>query len=150
MKNEIFQQIGTPSEIYDRPKNAYVAHFVGSANILSGTAVVKNGSVFLQYGGGLAEVLPGARKIEDGAPLTAAVRSEVIDLLPTGEAGIPALVKEKSFSAGMLRIALQTENGEEIIASRHGIDAAVAPGDSVVIRFSPEAAAIVEAEDEKP
>ena len=68
----------------------------------------------------------------------------------TGEAGIPALVKEKSFSAGMLRIALQTENGEEIIASRHGIDAAVAPGDSVVIRFSPEAAAIVEAEDEKP
>ena len=124
MKNGIFQQIGTPSEIYDRPKNAYVAHFVGSANILSGTAVVKNGSVFLQYGGGLAEVLPEAREIEDGAPLTAAVRSEVIDLLPTGEAGIPALVKEKSF--------------------------AVAPGDSVVIRFSPEAAAIVEAEDEKP
>ena len=150
MKNGIFQQIGTPSEIYDRPKNAYVAHFVGSANILSGTAVVKNGSVFLQYGGGLAEVLPEAREIEDGAPLTAAVRSEVIDLLPTGEAGIPALVKEKSFSAGMLRIALQTGNGEEIIASRHGIDAAVAPGDSVVIRFSPEAAAIVEAEDEKP
>ena len=95
-------------------------------------------------------MLPEAREIEDGTPLTAAVRSEVIDLLPTGEAGIPALVKEKSFSAGMLRIALQTGNGEEIIASRHGIDAAVAPGDSVVIRFSPEAAAIVEAEDEKP
>ena len=28
MKNGVFQQIGSPAEIYDRPKNAYVARFV--------------------------------------------------------------------------------------------------------------------------
>lgn len=150
MKNGIFQQIGTPSEIYDRPKNAYVAHFVGSANIFSGTAVVEGDQLFLSYGGG--RVLLGARKpaVEAGALLTVAVRSESIDLLPPEEAGIPATVKEKSFSAGMLRIALQAAEGEEIVASRHGIDYALSPGDHVTLSFLPEHAVIVEAEDEKP
>ena len=150
MKNGIFQQIGTPSEIYDRPKNAYVAHFVGSANILSGTALVKDGAVFLQYAGGIAAVDADGKAVENGAPLTVAVRSEYIDLLSPEEAGIPAVVKEKSFSAGMLRIALQMENGEEVIASRHGIDYHLTPGERVTVLFSPEHAVLVEAEDEKP
>ena len=89
MKNGIFQQIGTPSEIYDRPKNAYVAHFVGSANILSGTALVKDGAVFLQYAGGIAAVDADGKAVENGAPLTVAVRSEYIDLLSPEEAGPP-------------------------------------------------------------
>lgn len=33
MKNGVFQQIDTPSAVYDRPHNAYVAQFVGSANV---------------------------------------------------------------------------------------------------------------------
>ena len=86
----------------------------------------------------------------DGAPITAAVRSEAIDLLPAGEEGIPSVVKEKRFSAGMLRIALVTAAGEEITASRHGIDYAVAPGDAVSVSFAPEKAVLVEAEDERP
>ncbi|MBQ8074685.1 MAG: ABC transporter ATP-binding protein [Oscillospiraceae bacterium] len=150
MKNGIFQQIGTPTEIYDRPKNAYVAHFVGSANILSGTAAVENGSLFLCYGGGRVSLGVQHPATENGAPLTVAVRSESIDLLPPEAAGVPAVVKEKSFSAGMLRIALQVEDGAEIVASRHGIDYSVSPGDSLSISFSPEHAVIVEAEDEKP
>ncbi len=150
MKNGIFQQIGTPSEIYDRPKNAYVASFVGSANIISGTAKIRAGRLLLQYGAAAVPVECGEKSISDGSPITVAVRSEAIDLLPPGEEGIPAVVKEKSFSAGMLRIALQTAEGEEVIASRHGIDYHVAPGDAVAVSFAPEKAVIVEAEDEKP
>ena len=150
MKNGIFQQVGTPSDIYDRPKNAYVAHFVGSANIFSGTASWKNGILFLRYGGGSLPVESGEREIKEGEPITVAVRSEEIDLLPAGSAGIPATVKEKSFSAGMLRIALSTKAEEEIVASRHGIDYNVTPGEAVTIRFARERAVLVEAEDEKP
>ena len=36
------EQVGTPAEIYDEPKTAYVARFVGSANILSGTVIEVN------------------------------------------------------------------------------------------------------------
>ncbi|MBO4262851.1 MAG: ABC transporter ATP-binding protein [Clostridia bacterium] len=33
------QQIGTPKKVYDEPKNAFVANFIGESNILSGTMV---------------------------------------------------------------------------------------------------------------
>ena len=36
MRDGQFEQIGTPDEIYNRPKTSYVADFVGNANIISG------------------------------------------------------------------------------------------------------------------
>ncbi len=148
MKNGIFQQVGSPSEIYDHPKNAYVARFVGSANVLNGKALFRDGALFVKYVGGVAPVSEAAG-IADGADLSVAVRSEYIDFLPEGAEGIPAVVKEKSFSAGMLRIALETETGDEVIASRHGIDYALHPGDSVVFSFARDHAVPVEANDEE-
>ncbi len=150
MKNGLFQQLGSPSEIYDHPRNAYVARFVGSANILSGTAVLADDEFFLQYGGGRIPIPSTKASVQNGAPVTVAVRSEYLDIEPPETEGIPAVVKEKSFSAGMLRIALETRDGEELIASRHGIDYQVVPGEAVTLRFSKEHAALVEAEDEKP
>ena len=35
MKDGIIQQIGTPEDIYNEPKNAFVADFIGESNILS-------------------------------------------------------------------------------------------------------------------
>ena len=37
MRDGRFEQIGSPSEVYDHPKTSYVASFVGSANVLKGT-----------------------------------------------------------------------------------------------------------------
>ena len=39
MKEGTIQQIGTPKDIYDEPKNAYVADFIGESNIFSGTMI---------------------------------------------------------------------------------------------------------------
>jgi ABC-type Fe3+/spermidine/putrescine transport system ATPase subunit len=36
MRNGTIEQVGTPDEIYNRPRNAFVADFVGSANLVSG------------------------------------------------------------------------------------------------------------------
>ena len=148
MKNGVFQQIGTPSEIYDRPKNAYVARFVGSANVLTGTAEYVGAQLCLRMGDRLAAVTNYGAEIPAGAPLSAAVRSEYIDFLPEGAGGFPAVVKEKSFAAGMLRLALATPDGREIVASRHGIDSDLAPGDAVTFGFAGEHAVVVEAGDE--
>ena len=147
MKNGVFQQLDTPSAIYDHPKNAYVASFVGSANLLPGTAAYADGSLFLRYGSGLVPVSKGFLDPKEGDPILAAVRSEYIEFLPEGTGGIHAVVREKSFSAGMLRIALETELGNEVIASRHGIDSDLAAGDAVCFSFSREHAVLVEAED---
>ncbi len=42
------QQIGTPEDIYNEPKNAFVADFIGESNILNGTMVLDN--VVKMYG----------------------------------------------------------------------------------------------------
>ncbi len=39
MKDGIIQQIGTPTDIYNEPKNSFVADFIGDSNIFSGTMV---------------------------------------------------------------------------------------------------------------
>ena len=148
MKNGVFQQIGSPAEIYDRPKNAYVARFVGSANILTGTAETRDGRMCLSSGGVVCPVTCYGAEPRGGEPLTVAVRSEYIDFLPEGAEGFPATVKEKSFAGGMLRLALERPGGEEIVASRHGIDSDLMPGESVRFTFAPEHAVVVEAGDE--
>ena len=38
MREGRFEQIGTPAQVYDSPKTAYVARFVGEANIVKGQA----------------------------------------------------------------------------------------------------------------
>ena len=148
MKNGVFQQIDTPSVIYDRPKNVYVASFVGSANILRGKAVHCGETLRLDYSGALTPVSCFGPQPRDGEPLAVAVRSEYIEFLPAEGAGIPAVVKEKSFSAGMLRITLETAMGDEIVASRHGIDSDLHPGDKIRFSFARECAVCVEDRDE--
>ena len=39
MSNGEIQQVGTPEEIYDEPKNAFVADFIGESNIIDGVMI---------------------------------------------------------------------------------------------------------------
>lgn len=145
MRDGRFEQVGTPNEVYDQPKTSYVAQFVGSANIIRGTlenmqglnALIKtsDGCVMAQ----LVSPLP------DLTELTIAVRSENIDLSKDGSnGGLKALVKEKSFAGGMLRIVLSLTDGQEIVCSRHGLNSDVEPGDVVYVGWEPEHAVAVD------
>ena len=49
MKDGIIQQIGTPTDIYNEPKNAFVADFIGESNIFSGTMVGDRKVRFIGY-----------------------------------------------------------------------------------------------------
>lgn len=145
MKNGVFEQLGTPSEVYDKPKTAYVATFVGSANIITGTAKICDDKVLISNNDGYIKVLKNDFDIKDGDEAVCAVRSEQIEISePCPESdGFLGTVKEKSFAGGMLRIAISMTDGKEIVASRHGIDSGVAVGDKVQIAFAPENGVLV-------
>ena len=115
MDKGIFQQVGTPDEVYNRPKNEFVARFVGNANIIPG---------------------------EGGESL--AIRTENILLDVPG--GIEAVVKDKSFAGGLMRIELETTGGTTVIATRHGIDYAAEVGQTMTIGWEPKNAVVVEKE----
>jgi spermidine/putrescine transport system ATP-binding protein len=83
MHNGRVLQVGTPTEIYEDPKNKFVADFIGESNFLQG--------VVDKQGGGLATVLVDGvlpiivqtdQRLSPGAWVTVAVRPEKIRLLP--------------------------------------------------------------------
>ncbi len=49
MKDGVIQQIGTPTDIYNEPKNSFVADFIGDSNIFSGTMVGDKKVRFVGY-----------------------------------------------------------------------------------------------------
>ena len=61
--------------------------------------------------------------------------------------GLQATVTEKNFAGGQLRVTLKLSDGTQLIASRYGIDASVAEGQTVRCSFLPTAAVLVDRED---
>ena len=61
--------------------------------------------------------------------------------------GLQATVTEKNFAGGQLRVTLKLRDGTQLIASRYGIDASVAEGQTVRCSFLPTDAVLVDRED---
>ncbi|MBQ9755991.1 MAG: ABC transporter ATP-binding protein, partial [Clostridia bacterium] len=49
MNDGCIQQIGTPTDIYNEPKNSFVADFIGESNIFSGTSLGDRKVRFINY-----------------------------------------------------------------------------------------------------
>ena len=71
------QQIGTPEDIYNEPKNAFVADFIGESNILDG--VMRADRVVEFFGRRFACVDEGFEKDE---PVDVVIRPEDVDIVP--------------------------------------------------------------------
>ena len=151
MKDGRFEQLGTPAEVYDSPRTSYVARFVGTANVLTGTVeAVEDDVLKVACAGGCAGALRTASVM--GAPGAKEYprRSEHVEFTKDPAAcGIAAVIREKTFAGGMLRIALELSDGTTLIASRHGIDMDVQTGDAVRVTWAPASAVPVDVEAEE-
>lgn len=163
MRDGRFEQIGSPAEIYDFPQTSYVARFVGNANILTGRVLeVKNGILSFSVGNfsskkssdemGMGRVnIKNLPAPQAGDEVTIAIRSEHIEISSErkaeSNAELPAVISEKSFAGGQLRIRALLEEGIEIEASRHGIDSPLSVGQQVWVGWNPEYAVWVDRGD---
>ena len=96
-------QVGTPQELYDRPRSRYVADFVGKANIVSGQITGRQGGMAQAVlGNGVKVVL----RDEPGDARTSAeiaVRPEALALalresaVPAGTTAVPARITHRTF-----------------------------------------------------
>jgi spermidine/putrescine ABC transporter ATP-binding subunit len=74
-------QAGTPTALYERPANRFVAEFIGEANVEAGTVEAAAGpGTFRVNVGGLPVVATGAAAWAPGAAVAVAVRPERIRL----------------------------------------------------------------------
>ena len=86
------QQIGTPEDIYNGPKNAFVADFIGESNILNGTMVRDN--VVKMYGKEFPCVDGGFQPNE---PVDVVIRPEDIDIVPVEQGQLVGTVTNVTF-----------------------------------------------------
>ena len=86
------QQIGTPEDIYNEPKNAFVADFIGESNILNGIMVRDN--VVKMYGKEFPCVDGGFAPNE---PVDVVIRPEDIDIVPVEQGQLVGTVTGVTF-----------------------------------------------------
>ena len=90
-KGEI-QQIGTPVDIYNEPKNAFVADFIGESNIIDGVMVSDH--IVRMYGRDFKCLDKGFAPNE---PVDVVVRPEDIDIVPVEQGQISGTVTDVTF-----------------------------------------------------
>jgi spermidine/putrescine transport system ATP-binding protein len=146
-----FEQVGTPEEIYDAPESAFVARFIGGANLLP--VVVErtaDGRATLELPGGRRGEAPtGGREFAAGGPALLMIRPERLELAasepPPDRLGLPVTCTDLVFQGAVRRCALRDPTGAELVdyleASREAPD--VRPGAALWVSWEPDAARLL-------
>ncbi|MEG6507650.1 ABC transporter ATP-binding protein [Methyloligella sp. 2.7D] len=128
------QQIGSPSDVYERPANRFVAEFLGEINIFPALCSAKT-----------AEIEGHAIRLAQAAPAGAehlAVRPENMDLVKDGKAEgntLPVTVTDRIYLGASTRLLLATDSGTPAILEvpTSGLADTVAPGSQVWLGWDP-------------
>ena len=113
MSNGVVQQIGTPEEIYARPRNAFVADFIGEANILDGSLLGR----------------PEERVV---------VRPEQIEIGPArdpGDRDITVEIVSCTFLGADTLVEAKLPQGSSVRVRQRGANHDVQPGSATRIRW---------------
>jgi multiple sugar transport system ATP-binding protein len=131
MHDGIIEQIGTPLELYDRPRNLFVAQFIGSPamNVIAGL-LRGGGDATSVESAGTRWPVPAQLGVSEGQAVHYGIRPGDIHLAPAG-AGIAAKVVVVEPTGAETELLLQVGEAQ-IIAVIHGRTAA-RPDDTVFL-----------------
>jgi spermidine/putrescine transport system ATP-binding protein len=113
------EQVGAPTELYEEPASAYVAGFLGAANLLAATAAgpgadgrcrLRLGEFDLEAAGGDTAATGEVRVV---------IRPERVQLEPYGTTGhnrIPAMVERLVYQGPATQLVVRLANGESVQA----------------------------------
>ena len=106
----VIQQIGTPQQLYDHPENAFVAGFLGTANILKGAM---QGADFVTEAG---QRLPVVAPLEGANRIV--LRPQNIRIAASG-GEITGKVTHREFLGSQIRYLVETPDGQIIVDTLH-------------------------------
>jgi spermidine/putrescine transport system ATP-binding protein len=75
-------QLGSPADVYENPRTAFVASFIGESNILTGQVAGRLDGFLEVHGPAGRFRVPAAHHVAPGAPVRIAIRPEWMDLFP--------------------------------------------------------------------
>lgn len=110
MQKGIIQQIGTPQDIYNEPKNAFVADFIGESNIIDG---VMPQDYRVQFAGHIFDCVDKGFGTNESVDVV--VRPEDIKLMHENENLLQGTVKSVIFKGVHYEMLVEDENSFEWI-----------------------------------
>ena len=163
MRDGRIQQQGTPTELYERPVNRFVADFIGTSNFIAATVdahpadsnrVTVTSETGLRLTGFLTD--PGART-QAGDAVTVAIRPERIEVHAADVAGTLAApgwtelagrIRQGTYLGDQTEYRIVTDTAGELVARRQNATGAggalgAGPGDPVIVRWHEEAGLIL-------
>jgi spermidine/putrescine transport system ATP-binding protein len=165
MRDGLIQQMGGPTELYERPVNRFVADFIGTSNFMSGTIEgqdVASGRVTVRTDGGL---LVGGHVTDPGATLTTGQkvtvatrpeRLEVVrqsaDAIEAGWNGLNGRIHQGTYLGDQTEFRVHTSEAGELIVRRQnatgaGASQGLGPGDPVTVRWRDDANLVLVGQD---
>jgi spermidine/putrescine transport system ATP-binding protein len=121
MNNGVIEQIGTPEELYEKPKTKFVASFLGETNILEGQVFkLKETEVLLQLEQEQDIIRIPNLNYDLGDKFILSVRPERIKIKVDPEEGdvwLQCKLKEKIYIGSNIKIVMLLKNDKEIIVN---------------------------------
>ena len=136
MKDGVIQQIGTPEDIYNEPKNSFVADFIGQSNIFSGTMADEKKVKFI---GKVFDCVDNYKKNEK---VDVVVRPEDVELFDEGQGIVDGKIISSIFKGVHYEMIMQVGKTEVVIQDT--IERKV--GEKVSIKIKPNNIHIMEKE----
>ena len=137
MSNGRTQQIGTPEDIYNEPKNAFVADFIGESNIFKG---IMTGHLKVRFAGGEFECMDD---VAEGTLVDVVVRPEDVIMTEPSKGTITGTVTSVIFKGIHYEITVESGKNEMVIQSTKSARV----GEEIGMCLDPDGIHIMIAED---
>ncbi len=147
MNHGVIEQVGQPFEIYNFPKSAFVASFVGTLN-MHDVAVVDAAAGQVRLAGAAINVLPaGLQGHRTGDTVKLALRPELLYVHPTGapaENTLTGVVENVAFLGAVARIHLNVGGTTVLVDEFNNPQLSVpAIGSTLTTYFTPESCMVL-------
>lgn len=157
MHDGVMDQIGSPTEIYERPATKFVATFIGETNVFDGTVrSIEGGKAVIGIENGEVTT-SGSVEEGDGKNtgfavnefVTVSVRPEKMHFSPKPVEGftVPAVVRDYIYVGSVLKCIAVLPNGNEIKMEKLAGEELPPIGEKVFICWEPEDAVLIHSLD---
>ena len=132
MNKATIAQEGAPRELYEQPRDVFVASFMGDANRVRGTLA--------RLDAALGELSIGPLKLRLphrglSGEVDVAVRPEAIELAPPGEHGLAGTVRKAAYIGGVMEYTIGTAVGDLFVVNM-AVDRPLSAGAEVMLKLA--------------
>jgi putative spermidine/putrescine transport system ATP-binding protein/spermidine/putrescine transport system ATP-binding protein len=146
MRNGVIEQTGAPRDIYERPRNEFVAGFLGASNFIDGTIVANDATAsIVETPGGRIPMARDAGAI--GEHVRLAIRPERVRVERGGD-GLAARVRDVVYRGPITHLYLDSAAGPLLSYRQNAGSEAWRQGEAV--RCAWDAASAIAVEPERP